>query len=244
MSNILEVCCGSYYDALQAQAANAKRIELNTALSIGGITPSLSVLKKIKQNTTLEVVCMVRPRGAGFHYDALEKETMFADAKDLLDNGADGIVFGFLNADSTVDIETTSRMVELIHSYQKTAIFHRAIDVSADYAQAFAAIVEAKVDRVLTSGAKANAAEGAARIKSMVDIYGDQIEVLAGCGVNATNAAYIIERAGVIQIHASCKTLKKDPTTSRNSVNFSDYGHNEYIVCDAEEVKSILNEIA
>ena len=69
MSNILEVCCGSYYDALQAQKGGARRIELNSALHLGGLTPSLATLLKIKEDTDLEVICMVRPRGAGFCYN-------------------------------------------------------------------------------------------------------------------------------------------------------------------------------
>ena len=65
MDKIVEVCCGNYYDALQAQYGGARRIELNSALHLGGLTPSLATLLKVKDNTDLEVICMVRPRGAG-----------------------------------------------------------------------------------------------------------------------------------------------------------------------------------
>lgn len=243
MNNILEVCCGSYYDAIQAYEAKAKRIELNAGLSVGGLTPSLTVLQKIKANTDLEVICMVRPRDAGFCYDEYDKQTMFEDAKLMLDNGADGIAFGFLNDQAMVDVETTRHMVDLIHSYHKCAVFHRAIDVTTDYAKAFEEIVSCGVDRILTSGAKANVAEGSIKVKAMQDLYGDQIEILAGCGINSTNATYVLERTGVNQIHASCKKMIKDVTSTRNSVNFSNLANGEYIVCDKQEVEAILEVI-
>ena len=97
MDKIVEVCCGSYYDALQAQYGGARRIELNSALHLGGLTPSLATLLKVKDNTDLEVICMVRPRGAGFCYNDEDFEVMKLDAEILLDNGADGIAFGVLS---------------------------------------------------------------------------------------------------------------------------------------------------
>ena len=97
MDKIVEVCCGSYYDALQAQYGGARRIELNSALHLGGLTPSLATLLKVKDNTDLEVICMVRPRGAGFCYNDEDFEVMKLDAEILLDNGADGIAFGCLD---------------------------------------------------------------------------------------------------------------------------------------------------
>ena len=81
MDKIVEVCCGSYYDALQAQYGGARRIELNSALHLGGLTPSLATLLKVKDNTDLEVICMVRPRGAGFCYNDEDFEVMKLDAE-------------------------------------------------------------------------------------------------------------------------------------------------------------------
>ena len=74
MKPIVEICCGSYSDALAAWKAGATRIELNSALSLGGLTPSLATLKMTKQNTGLKVITMIRPRGAGFCYDEEEYE--------------------------------------------------------------------------------------------------------------------------------------------------------------------------
>jgi len=103
METILEVCCGSYSDARTAYEAGAKRIELNSALAVDGLTPTVSCLRMIKRKTNLEVNCMVRPRGAGFFYDRFDCEQMVHEARDLLENGADGIVFGYLDEDMTLN---------------------------------------------------------------------------------------------------------------------------------------------
>ena len=87
MERIIEICCGSYEDALNAYHGGAKRIELNNALHLGGLTPSLATLKLTKKNTNLKVITMVRPRGAGFCYNEIEFEVMKEDAKSLLENG-------------------------------------------------------------------------------------------------------------------------------------------------------------
>ena len=92
-----------------------RSVELNSALSVGGLTPSLISLMRAKKETSLKIVCMVRPRAGGFCYDETEAQLMLEEAELLLEHGADGIAFGFLKADRTVDAEKTKKMVELIH---------------------------------------------------------------------------------------------------------------------------------
>ena len=123
----VEICCGSYQDCLNAYHGGADRIELNSALFLGGLTPSIASLKLAKQEVEIPIVCMVRPRGAGFNYDESEIKVIFEDAKELLEAGADGLAFGFLNEDASIEVELTKKMVELIHSYGKEAVFHRAM---------------------------------------------------------------------------------------------------------------------
>ena len=96
MERMIEVCAGSYQDCIAAYQGKAKRVELNSALSVGGLTPSVASLVRVKKETDLTVICMVRPRAAGFCYEKEDVEIMFEDAKILLDHGADGIAFGFL----------------------------------------------------------------------------------------------------------------------------------------------------
>lgn len=84
MEKIVEICCGSYEDAYNADRAGAKRIELNSALHLGGLTPSLATLVLTKKNTNLLVISMLRPRGAGFHYSDVDYEVMKMDAELLM----------------------------------------------------------------------------------------------------------------------------------------------------------------
>ena len=79
-----EICCGGYEDALQADRGGARRVELNSALYLGGLTPGLGTLKLTKETTNLTVISMVRPRGGGFCYSEAEYAAMLRDAEELL----------------------------------------------------------------------------------------------------------------------------------------------------------------
>lgn len=91
MERIVEICCGSYEDALNAYRGGASRIELNSALHLGGLTPSLASLVLTKKHTDLKVITMIRPRGAGFCYSEDEFEVMKADTLLMMEHGADGV---------------------------------------------------------------------------------------------------------------------------------------------------------
>lgn len=218
---MIEICCGSYEDALAASLGGAKRIELNSALHLGGLTPSLGSLLLTKKHTDVKVICMVRPRGAGFCYQEVEFQQMMEDAKVLLENGADGIAFGFLLENFEIDIERTKCMVKLIKSYNKEAVFHRAYDCVKNPYVSIETLIDLGIDRILTSGLQIKAMDGKELIKELQTTYGDKIEILAGSGINDTNAKEIIEYTGISQIHSSCKDWCYDPTTCAEYVNYS-----------------------
>ena len=243
MNRIVEVCCGSYADCIAAWNGGAKRVELNSALSVGGLTPTLSTLIRVKKETGLKVICMSRPRAAGFCYDEADTQTMILDAKLMLENGADGIAFGFLNADRTVCEEATKQMVELVHSYGKEAVYHRAFDMLSDPYAGCETLIKLGVDRILTSGQQAKAMDGIQLIQALNAKYGEQIQFLPGSGMNATNALEMIEKTGVYQVHSSCKNYATDPTTSSTSVTFaylSEPHTNDYDVVDEQLVKKLV----
>ena len=124
----LEVCCGSVDDVLEAQRGGADRVELNSCLMLGGLTPSIGALVTAKRLSSLPVMTMVRPRQAGFCYTEAEYATALADAEALLGHGSDGLVFGFLDADGNLDVKRTRELARIAGN--KTKVFHRAIDVS------------------------------------------------------------------------------------------------------------------
>lgn len=217
---MIEICCGSYEDALAAYNGGAERIELNSALYLGGLTPSIGSLRLIKKHTELKVISMVRPRGAGFCYTDEQAEQMFADAEILLENGSDGLAFGFLTPDRTIDSQKTGAMIDLIHQMGREAVFHRAFDCVDDPYQAIEELIRLGADRILTSGLKEKATEGASLLKELQEKYGTQIELLAGSGINGNNAKKLMEETGIDQIHSSCRDWKEDTTTSGPWVHY------------------------
>ncbi len=242
---MIEICCGSYQDGMAAWRGGAKRIELNSALSVGGLTPSLASLIRLKKETDLKIICMVRPRAAGFCFEKEDVEIMFEDAKILLENGADGIAFGFLNDDFTIDVESTKKMVDLIHVYHGEAVFHRAFDVTKDPYTSLEQLIDLGVDRILTSGQKAKAMDGKELIKDLQEKYGSKIEILAGSGMNASNVKELMDYTGIHQVHSSCKNYKRDTTTKSDFVSYSYLGGEhelDYDVVD-ERLVQLLSEI-
>lgn len=241
--DLFEVCAGSVQDCINAQLGGADRVELNSALHLGGLTPSLAMLKLVKEKTSLKVVCMDRPRAAGFCYDDVEIETMFEDAKILLENGADGISFGFLNSDATINVTETKKMVELIHQYQKEAVFHRAFDCVDDPMHAIKQLIDCGVDRILTSGLQPTAMQGTSVLEKLQSEFGDQIELLAGSGINANNIRALKEQTGLHQFHGSCKEWCKDPTTTVRNVSYAYHESDDYDCVSLEKVRSIVQEL-
>ncbi len=197
---LLEICCGSAEGALEAAAGSADRVELCSALFLGGLTPSLGSLLQVKQLAKIPVMAMNRPRAAGFCYSETEFAVMERDADLLLEHGADGIVFGILNDDGTVDIARTRTLRKRIAPRQ--AVFHRAFDVTPDPFRALNELIDIGITRVLTSGQKNGAPEGFALIAKLIEHARDRIEVLPGAGIGLDN----------VRRTRRCDPLHSDPS--------------------------------
>lgn len=242
---LLEVCCGSVEDVLQAEKGGADRVELNSCLFHGGLTPSVGELIVAKRLSKLPVMTMVRPRQGGFCYTDAEYKTALADAEALLENGADGLVFGFLNADGTLDAGRTRELVRM--AGDKTKVFHRAIDVAEDWRKMLGQLIEIGVDRVLTSGLAPDVYYGVDVIREMVDFAQGAIQILPGAGVNLKNVDAIIERTGCDQIHVAKFRQYTDPSTGNNRDIF--YGgalyppEDRYDVIDGDYISEIRKHL-
>lgn len=245
MEKIVEICCGSYEDALNAYRGGASRVELNSGLHLGGLTPSLGTLILTKKNTDLKIMAMVRPRGAGFHYTDDEFRVMKQDAISLMEHGADGIVFGCLHEDGRIYRKQTGQLVQIAKEFQGEAVFHRAFDCVRDPYEAITTLIDLGVDRILTSGLQEKAIDGVPLLKDLQDKFGDRIEIVVGSGINADNAKDIMEKTGITQIHSSCKTWVHDGSTSSESVSFAyDSSHqDEYDVVSEELVRKLVESL-
>ena len=174
----------------------------------GGTTPSPATIQYAVRELGLKVFVLVRPRGGDFCYNELEVKTMEEDVAFCKEAGASGIVVGFLHPDGSIDTELTRRFVEL--SAPLPVTFHRAFDECADPLNALEQIIECGCARILTSGCKPTAIEGAEMLQQLVKKADGRITILAGSGVTPENAVTLREKTGVKEIHGSCKKTRPD----------------------------------
>ena len=210
----IEICCGSAQDAIEAEKGGANRVELNSCLFHGGLTPTLGTLQTVKRHTSIPVMAMARPRQGGFCYTAIEYETLRTDAAQLLENGADGLVFGFLLEDGTLDKARCKEVLTLCDG--KPAVFHRAIDVVLDWRRTLGDLIELGFTRVLTSGQAPNVLYGIDTLRAMMDFAGGAIEILPGGGVNQWTIKRLLAETNATQVHFGHSVNRYDHSTEHN----------------------------
>ena len=208
---ILEICTASVEDCIAAQEGGAHRVELNAALALGGLTPSLGTLIEARAAIDLPIIVMIRPRPGGFCYSPRDFAAMQRDVDLALDHDADGIAFGILNEDGTLDEPRCKQLIAQIGDHE--VVFHRAFDVVPDPSDTLERLIDLGVRRVLTSGQEASAYNGVANIARYREQADDRIEILPGGGINRFTLADVLARTGCHQVHASLTTAKADPST-------------------------------
>jgi copper homeostasis protein len=211
---LLEICCGSIDDAIQSEAGGADRVELCSALFLGGLTPSIGTLQEAKKRLKIPVIAMVRPRAGGFCYSDAEFLTMQRDAEAAIDAGADGVVFGILREDGRVDQRRTRLIRRTIGKRQ--AVFHRAFDVTPKPFDALEELIDLGITRVLTSGQKDTAPEGVELIAKLIERAGKRIEILPGGGIRPYHVNDIVKRTRSRQIHMTAWGKVQDRSTHAN----------------------------
>jgi copper homeostasis protein len=196
---LIEVCVEGIDGLLAAQEAGADRVELCASLVEGGITPSFGTVRAALDLATVPFHVIVRPRGGDFLYSDAEFRSMLADVAALRELGVAGVVVGCLTADGAVD---EPRMAALVQAAGPLAVTcHRAFDMTRDPSQALEALIRCKVGRVLTSGQRDTAVEGAALLAELVQQAGSRIVIL-GCGALAPDTIAEVRRAtGLTELH-------------------------------------------
>ena len=248
MKKILEVCVDSLASAKAAMAGGADRLELCSALAVGGLSPYGELLEQIKATCPLPVRCLMRPRPGDFLYTEDEIELMCAQIRHLRAAGADGFVLGALTPEGALDSRAMEQLLNACGD--KPVTLHRCIDVAADPARVYRTAAALGLDTVLTSGAAASCREGKATLASLLALREELNgpEVLIGAGVNA---AVIRElRAalpGARAFHMSGKTLRESGMRfRREGVPMGLPGLDEWHIqeTDAEAVRAAKEALA
>ena len=209
---LIEVCIASVEDAITAATGGADRLELNVALELDGLTPTVGLLEEVKAAVTIPVIAMIRPRAGGFRYSSAELRLMIRDAEMLLAAGSDGIASGALGGDGTIDGEFWEAMRCL--AKDRELVFHRAFDVLPNQITQLQSLIDLGTDRVLTSGGARNAWDGREQIAQLQQVSSGRIEILPGAGVSPENAMPLVRATGCNQIHGSFKRMQRDSAGS------------------------------
>ena len=181
MAKLLEICVDSLASLRAAVRGGADRIELCSALTVGGLTPYEALLRQLREESSIPVRCLMRPRGGDFLYEKEEIEMLRRQMLQLKAAGADGFVIGCLTADGDLDEEAMKPLIDACGGSGIT--LHRCIDVSRDPIETWQKAGELGIDTVLTSGAAGSCVKGMDLIGQMLREDGPQ--VLIGAGVNA-----------------------------------------------------------
>ena len=244
MKRILEVCTGSVESVIAARDGGATRVELCSALEIGGITPSAGLINEARKVEGIALHVLIRPRGGDFLYNEEETACMEHDIALAHQYGADGVVIGALTAEGDIDMAVCRRLVKAAKGMHIT--FHRAFDVCRNPMQALEDIISLGCDRLLTSGQASTAEKGIEMLKELVNASAGRITIMPGCGVNAVNAAHILTESGTCEIHASArKSIDSGMVYRKSGVSMGNPENDEYARkdTDSNEVKAIVEAI-
>ena len=221
---ILEVVVYNIASALLAQKGGADRIELCDNPGEGGTTPSYGTIEVVRKNLSIDVFVMIRPRGGDFHYSAEEFESMKADIEQCKKLQVDGVVFGILHTDGTIDKKRCKELLDLARPMKVTC--HRAFDMTKDSFQALEDCIEVGFDRILTSGRQAKAIEGVQMLTELMHKANSRIIIMPGSGVNEQNAAPLVAKTGAEELHFSAMVQKESPMHFKNHL-LTGMGSNE-----------------
>lgn len=200
---VFEVCAVNIQSALAAQRAGAHRIELCSALDVGGLTPSPGLIRAAVRQLNIAVNVLIRPREGHFCFDENELEIMLDDIRFCREMGANGVVVGALTTDNQLDLPKMQAMKEA--AGDMGIVCHRAFDFTADPEAALEQLIALGYHRVLSSGQAASAYKGRFLLKKMAEQAAGRISVMPGAGITAENIRAIAETTGAREFHFTGK---------------------------------------
>ena len=239
--NLLEICVESLEAGIAAAKAGADRLEVNYALTLGGLTPSAALVEMLKKETNLPLIAMIRPQHGYFTYSDLEFLQMQMEAETLLKAGADGIAFGFIDKFGKIDLERANKLVSLAEG--RETVFHRAFDLLENPVESMHQLAEIGITRILTSGGKSSAIEGRHVIKKLIEEAAGSIEILPAGGIRPYNAEKFLEYTGATQLHSSCQQKIEDEFAKPSYISFIDNNITDQVkICvDSDKISKLVS---
>jgi copper homeostasis protein len=231
---VIEIVCCTVADANATMQGGGDRIELCTALALGGLTPSVGLLKRVREvvGQNVPIMAMLRPRPGGFQYESDELAVLISDAHSLLEAGADGIVFGALNPDFTVYQSLVEGLVNI--AGKRETVFHRAFDMTPHPTEALQTLIDCGVTRVLSSGQRKTALEGATLLRQLREQAQGRITILPGGGIRPHNVRAVLEQTGCSQVHLAPMQTVALPESPNPDVTFGTFD-----MIDADAVSAV-----
>src|SRR6201986_2131124 len=238
MNYRLEICAFNLSSALLAQQAGADRIEFCAGPEEGGTTPSAGAIRTAREKLRIPLYPIIRPRGGDFLYSDEEFRSMIRDIEYCKQVGCNGVVFGILEADGSVDKARCARLVEI--AYPLGVTFHRAFDWCANPFEAMETIIGIGCERILTSGQRPAAYEGMALIDQLVREADDRIVIMPGSGVRAANIVELAEKTGASEFHTSARVLQASAMQYVNPAMKEDQA---VVTAGEEEIRKIKDQL-
>ena len=243
----IEICVESPEDALAAQNGGAHRVELCSALSEGGITPSAGSIIKAIELIQIDLNVIIRPRRGDFLYSDSEFGIMKNDIEFCKNNKVNGVVSGILREDGSIDKQRTGELIEL--SKPMSFTFHRAFDCCKDPYKAINELIALGADRILTSGLRQSAIEGQELIKSLVEYAENRIIIMPGSGIRFHNISSLQKFTEAKEFHASAKEIldskmkfRNENLSMTNNVVLSEYQNIRTKQQEVEKLFHALNQ--
>jgi copper homeostasis protein len=240
---VFELCAESVDACLIAREGGAARIELCSALSEDGVTPSHALIREAVEKSGLPVHVLLRPRSGNFVYTSAELDVMRGDVEHARTLGASGIVIGMLRPDGHVDTELTREFVTLAGSLEVT--FNRAFDRTVSLEQALEDIISTGCGRVLTSGGRDDVFAGADCLSRLVAQSSGRIDIAVGGGLRIHNAQEVARRTGARHFHGSLRRVTAASTTSAGAAMIEDKGLSTEMrmTVDLSDIRSMVAEL-
>ncbi|SFC64728.1 copper homeostasis protein [Devosia psychrophila] len=234
---LLEVCVDDAAGLASAIVGGADRIELCSALELGGLTPTPGLMA-LAARAPITVRAMVRPRPGDFVFGAADVEAMLGDIAAIRAAGLSGVVLGASLPDGRLDTETLHILMRAATGLGAT--LHRAVDLVPEMAEAIEQAVGLGFDTVLTSGGASNVIDGAETIALAHRIADGRLTIMAGTGVNESSAAQLLVRVKLDALHGSCSEPAPVASAAASRLGFDSPGRRSTSAAKVAALKAVM----